>query len=132
MNTRAIPGGLSIVILIGFLAACSSTPRETRRPSVAIVISIGTGSRPSPQEIADLHKRMQPEIEERGYVMAESSRTADYFVHVRYPIDPIAVGRLVFVKAEPNVPFLREHETSRERTQRESKTAIAEMVREPK
>ncbi len=64
--------------------------------------------------------------------MAKSSRTADYFVHVRYPVDPLGIGRITFEKAEPTVPFQREYETGQERRQREYKKAIADMVREPK
>jgi hypothetical protein len=74
---------------------------------------------------------LQPEIEKRGYVMAKSSSVADYFVHIRLPLDPAGIGRITLVKAEPTVPFLRAHETERERMERESKTAIAEMVRDP-
>ena len=79
----------------------------------------------------DLCARLQPEIEKRGYVMAKNSRTADYFVHVRYPFDPLG-SQASFEKAEPTVPFLRSHETGRERAELEYKTAIANMVREPK
>ena len=99
---------------------------------MAIVVSTAAGARPSPAEVAEIHQMMQPEIDKRGYVMAKSSRTADYFAHVRYPIDPLSIGRVAFVRAEPTVPFLRQHETQQERTQREYKTAIAETVRDPK
>ena len=132
MKSRAIPVWMGIVIPVACLTACSSTPREARKPSVAITISHAVGARPSPAEIAEIHRIFQPEIEKRGYVMATSSGRADYFVHVRFPFDPLGLGRITFERAEPTVPFLRAHETEEERLQRQNKTAIAEMVREPK
>jgi hypothetical protein len=75
---------------------------------------------------------MQPEIESRGYVIAQTSHAADYFVHLRHPVDPLVIGRITFVEAPPNVPFLRKYETEQERIQRQNKTALAEMAREPK
>src|SRR5687768_15527883 len=100
MKIRAISHGCFSVILIGALMGCSSTHREARKPSVAVLISAKVGDRPSPAEIAEIHKMLQPEIERRGYVMAKSSRSADYFVSVRYPVDPLSIGRVTFEKKE--------------------------------
>ena len=132
MKLRPISVCLSIVVSVGYLQGCSSAPREVRRPTVAVTISAAPGARPSSADIAEIHRTLGPEIEKQGYVMAKSSRTADYFLHVRFPLDPLAIGRLTFERAEPTVPFLRPHETEQERRQRENKQAIAEMVREPK
>jgi hypothetical protein len=111
------------------LAGCSSTPREGRKPSVAVLISAKAGDRPSPTEIAAIHKMLQPEIESRGYVMAKSSRSADYFVSVRYPVDPSSIGRLTFERAEPTVPFLKDNDP--DQRYKDYKRAIADMVAEP-
>jgi hypothetical protein len=129
MKSRAILVALSIVIAFGALAACSSSPREKRKPSVAVLISFGKGDRPSPPEIAEIHKLLQPEIEKRGYVMARSSRTTDYFVEVRYPLDPLSINRITFVRAEPTVPFLKD--TDPDQRFKDYKRAIADMVAEP-
>lgn len=131
MKICAIPVWLCVTLLSGGLIGCSSTPRQARKPSAAIVISGRAGERPSPAEVAEIHKLYQPEIERRGYVMAKSSGAADYFVHLRYPVDLSSVGRLTFVRAEPTVPFLRQHETERERREREIRTTTAETVRDP-
>ena len=129
MKSQAIRRWLFCVILIGILAGCSSTPREKRKPSVAILISAKTGDRPSLSEIADIHRMLQPEIESRGYVMAKSSRTADYFVSVRYPVDPLSVGRITFERADPTVPFVKD--TDPDQRFKDYKRAVADMVAEP-
>lgn len=68
--------------------------------------------------------------------MAKHYRSAEYLVHVSFPLDPRDVSRTEFVKAPPNVPFLRDYETDGERMKREKereyRAAIAEMVRDPK
>ena len=111
---------------------CSSTPRAKRAPSVAIVINAGKSGQPSPSELAELHKLVQPEIERRGYVIAKSSRSADYFVHVRYPFDPGSIGRLTFERAEPTVPFLKDQEPVLNRgPNREYRRETADLVAEP-
>jgi hypothetical protein len=129
MKIRTIPFGCLCLLLIGTLAGCSSTSRERRKPSVAVLISAKAGDRPSATEIADIHKMLQPEIESRGYVMAKSSRSADYFVSVRYPLDPLSMGRLTFERAEPTVPFLKD--TDPDQRFKDYKRAIADMVAEP-
>lgn len=131
MNIRLISVGLGLV-LAGALTGCSSASREPRKPTVAIVVNAAAGERPSPDDVALVHRTLQPEIEKRGYVLAKSSRSTDYFVHVRLPFDPLSAGRIVFERAEPTVPFLRSQETDEERRRRENKATTAEMVREPK
>ena len=123
---------MSLAVLAVSLAGCSSAPREARQQTVAIAISAAPGVQLSSDEVTEIHRMLEPEIKKRGYVMAKSSRTADYFVHVRYPVDPLGIGRITFARAEPTVPFLRGYETEQERRQREYKKAIADMVREPK
>ncbi len=132
MKFSAVPLCLAVLSLGVFLPACSSTPRAQRKPAVAIVISAAPGTRPDPAEIAEIHRTLQPELERRGYVMARSSRSADYFAQVRLPFDASSPGNFLLERAEPTVPFIRSHETESERRQREYKSAIAEMVREPK
>lgn len=132
MKIHATAVGLVLTALAATLAGCSSSLREPRKPTVGIVMSAAPGHRPSPEEVAAVHQVLQPLIERRGYALAKSSRTADYFVHVHHPFDPLSAGQIVFERAEPTVPFIRSHETDQERRTRESKNAIAEMVREPK
>jgi hypothetical protein len=124
---------LYIGVAVGILTGCSSTRHPNRKPAVAITISASPGARPSPSEIAEIHTLLQPEIEKRGYVMAKSSRSADYFVHVRFPVDPLAIRNLTFVEAPPTVPFLKDSEWQPDVSgNRDYKRAIADMVREPK
>ena len=132
MNIGTIPVRLVLIVVAVGLAGCSSTSREPRKPTVAILINAAPGNRPSPDDVALVHRTLQPEIEKHGYVLAKSSRSTDYFVHVRLPFDPLSVGRMVFERAEPTVPFIRSHETDEERRRRENKATVAEMVREPK
>ena len=135
MKVRVIPVRLWVAILVGAPTGCSSTPREIPKHSVVIAIRT-TGGAPSPTDVASIHKKMQPEIEKYGYVMATNPRSADYVVYVRYPFDPLAstVGRITFVKVEANggisgraaaAAAVREFKTNSER-------AIAEHTREPK
>lgn len=120
-------------IAVGALVGCSSTAREKKKPSVAIVISVGKGERPSPSSVTEAHQLLQPEIERRGYVMAESARTAGYFVHVRLPLDPLDVRNIPIVEAAPTVPFLKNDDWQPEVLgNRDYKRAMADMVTEPK
>lgn len=132
MKIRVTLAKACSVILLGACVGCASKPAKVRTPSVAIVLSPRGDHRPAPAEITEIHQLLQPEIERRGYVMAKSSRAADYFVYVRYPIDPGGIGGISFVRAEPTVPFLREYESEAEGRQRAYKSAIADMVKEPR
>lgn len=133
MKTRVILVALSIAFAIGTSAGCSTASRGNRKRSVAIAISVKPGNRLSPSEVAEVHRLLQPEIERRGYVMARSSRSAEYFVHVRYPVDPLAVAHIRIVRAKPNVPFLKDNDWQPEVLgNREYKRAMADMVTEPK
>jgi hypothetical protein len=133
MKVALLSIALCSLIVAGAFSGCSSTVAQKRKPTVAITISVQPGSRPSPNDLAELHKLLQPEIERRGYVMAKSSRTTDYFVNVRYPIDPMALQNLSFERAEPTVPFLKDTEWQPDVSgNRDYKRAIADMVKEPK
>jgi hypothetical protein len=133
VKIRLLPFALGSLILAAAFAGCSSTAAQKRKPTVAITISVQPGSRPSAEDLAELHTLLQPEIERRGYVMAKSSRTTDYFVNVRYPIDPIALQNLRFERAQPTVPFLKgtEWQPDASGNREEYKRAIAEMIKEP-
>jgi hypothetical protein len=132
MRIKALSVALGLVVVIGTSTGCSSASRKLRKPAVAVLVSSGPGVRPSPTDVAEVLKWMQPEIEKRGYVMAKSSRSADYFVDVRIPFDPLSLGRLTFIRGEPTVPFLKDDERQPDQGNRDYKRAIAEMVREPK
>jgi hypothetical protein len=67
--------------------------------------------------------------------MAQNSRSAEYFVNVRYPLHPLAVGNMSIVRAEPTVPVLKESDREQPFNRgpnREYSREIADMVAEPK
>ena len=123
-----------VVILLGALTGCSSTPREIPKPSVAIVISIPGGTAPSRAEVASIYNVMKPEIERHGYVVAGNPRLADYVVYVRDPVDPLGStgGRLTFVRVEVSDGSNGGAAAAAREFKVNSEKVIAEMVREPK
>jgi hypothetical protein len=85
-------------------AGCSSPPRTDGRPSVAIAVMMAGGGAPSPVQVAQIQKAMQPEIAQAGYVLAPNPRAADYLVQVRFTPDAISPsgGRITLVTIESN------------------------------
>ena len=134
MKLRVTPVRWWCVILLGALAGCSTTPRESRKPSVAIVIGLPGGAAPSREEAASIFNVMKPEIERYGYVVAKNPRSADYVVYVRDPVDPLGStgGRITFVRVEAIEDFSRGAAAAARGFKANSEKVIAEMIREPK
>lgn len=124
------------VFLLGLalaaLTACSSSSRVKKTPAVAVVIGYGTGARPSPTELAELHRLVQPEIERRGYTIARSSRSADYFALVQFPYDPQTVTQFRIVRAEPTVPFLNSNDAWEPASLANYQRTIQQLTTQPK
>lgn len=99
MKPRLAPIGLWLSILIVALAGCSSVKRP-HKPAVAILVSIpGLNRAPSPEEMASIRSVLQPELERRGYVVADKPYQADYVVQVTNLSNPI--GRQLTLQRVP-------------------------------
>lgn len=99
MKPRATPVVLWLSVLIVALAGCSSVKRP-HKPAVAILVSIpGLDRAPSPEEMASIRSVLQPELERRGYAVAEKTHQADYFVQVTNLSNPI--GRQLTLQRVP-------------------------------
>jgi len=134
MRLRVTPFALWGVILIVALTGCSSAPRESRKPSVAIVISLPGGAAPSREEAASIFNVMKPEIVRYGYMVAKNPRSADYVVYVRDPVDPLGAtgSRITFVPVEADARAEGGAAAAAREFKINSEKMIAEMVRETK
>ena len=100
MKPRATPFGLWLGILLVALAGCSSVKREQHKPKVTILVSIpGLNRAPTPEEMASIRSVLQPEIERRGYAMADKPYQADYIVQVTNLSNPM--GRRLTLERVP-------------------------------
>lgn len=99
MKPLGNPFGLWLSCLLITLAGCSSVKRP-HKPAVAILVSIpGLNRAPLPEEMASIRSVVQPELERRGYVVADKPYQADYFVQVTSLSNPI--GRQLTLQRVP-------------------------------
>jgi hypothetical protein len=87
---------VSAVALAIHAVSCTSRPHRAES-TVAVVIVMADGGRPSPQVVADVYRALHPHIAQGGHVFAESSRGADYLLHVKFTPDLIDGGGRVSV-----------------------------------
>jgi hypothetical protein len=90
-------GALAFAIVIWGCA----TPAKA--PSLAIAI-ISPTAQPSAEQVATIHRLLQPQIAKQGYVPARDARSADYVMHVRFTPDAFNPprGHLEFIGIERN------------------------------
>lgn len=100
MKLRAPLVGFWIGILIVAFTGCSSVKREPQKQKVAILVSIpGLNRAPTPEEMASIRSVLQPEIESRGYAVADKPHQADYIVQVTNLSNPM--GRRLTLERVP-------------------------------
>ena len=118
-----------VILFVLAVMGCSSA---SRRPSVAILISMRGGSVPSPAELAYIYSVVRPEIEKLGYAVAKNTTSADFVVYITDPVNPLggSGGRLRLEQAETY--SLDRLAAASGDFKRDSDRATGEMVREPK
>ncbi|MES2695757.1 MAG: hypothetical protein V4773_19945 [Verrucomicrobiota bacterium] len=84
------------------IGGCATQPKP---PSLAIAI-VSPASQPSAEQLATIHRLLQPHIANKGFVPARDARSADYVMHVRFTPDPFNPprGHLELIGIERNRP----------------------------